>query len=79
MPITKALTRLGGCASWSVPVMLKKPEDRFSRVEAYIIELVCIRFWSRRTYGCYLSVLTFVFVAQKNQPIEMVLLSTHNI
>ena len=39
--ITKALIRLRGCAGWSVPVLFANPEDRFSRVEAQIIQAQC--------------------------------------
>ena len=34
--ITKALTRLRGCAGWSAPVMFATPEDRFSFDEAHM-------------------------------------------
>ena len=34
--ITKALTRLRGCAGWSTPLLFANPEDRFSRVEAHL-------------------------------------------
>ena len=34
--ITKALTSLRACASWSVPLLFANPEDRFSCVEAHI-------------------------------------------
>ena len=29
--ITKALSRLGGCAGWSVPLLFPNPKDMFSR------------------------------------------------
>ena len=36
--ITKVLIRLRGCAGWSAPVLFATPEDRFSPVEAHIVE-----------------------------------------
>ena len=42
--ITKALIRLCGCAAWSSPLLFPNSEDRFedrfSRIEAHIINLV---------------------------------------
>ena len=35
--VTKALIRLRGCAGWSVPLLFANTEDRFSRVEAYLV------------------------------------------
>ena len=35
--IKKALIRLRGCAGWSAPMLLTKPEDRFSHVKAHIL------------------------------------------
>ena len=50
------------------------------------MELTLIRRWSlyntgldKQKFSAYPSVLTYVFGAQKNRLIEMVLLSTHNI
>ena len=40
--ITKALIRLRGCACWSAPVLFAKPEDRFSRVEAHLVNEVTL-------------------------------------
>ena len=37
--ITNALISLGGCACWSVPLLLANPEDRFSCVEAHMFRL----------------------------------------
>ena len=37
--ITKALIRLRGCAGWSAFLLIANPKDRFSRVEAHLIEL----------------------------------------
>ena len=34
--ITKALTRLRGCAGWSASLLFTNTNDRFSRVEAHI-------------------------------------------
>ena len=36
--ITKALIRLRGCAGWSAPLLFSNLEDRFSRMEAHIID-----------------------------------------
>ena len=36
--ITKVLSSLRGCAGWSAPLLFADPEDRFSRVEAQIIQ-----------------------------------------
>ena len=35
--ITKVLIRLRECASWSVPLLFTKPEDRFSRICSYLL------------------------------------------
>ena len=43
--IAKALIRLHGCSGWSAPLLFTNTEDRFSRVEAHMINVkqFCLR------------------------------------